>query len=166
MDMFSFSSPVFWVAVSTVIFAVLAYKPLKKVINGGLDSKIEKIRNELDEANRLKEEAHALLAQYQRQQRDASIEAKEIIAHAEEETKIMRAEALEKLEESLKRREAQAVDKIAQAEATAVKEVKDKAVKLAFAASEAILRDKVAGNKTKSAALVKDSVEQLGKALH
>ena len=50
-----------------------------------LDDRADKIRQELEEAQRLREDAQATLASYQRRQRDALKEAEDIIAHAREE---------------------------------------------------------------------------------
>ena len=61
--------PTFWVAVAFVVFVVLVFKPIKGALIGGLDAKIAEIRQEVEEAEKLREEAQSLLANYQRQQR-------------------------------------------------------------------------------------------------
>ena len=66
-----FTDPTFWVAVAFVVFAALVFKPIRQAIAGALDDKIALIRGEVEEAQRLREEAQATLASYQRQQRDA-----------------------------------------------------------------------------------------------
>ena len=70
------AKPEFWVAVSFVAFFVVVWKPLKGALLGGLDARAERIRKELDEAQRLREEAQTLLAELQRKQRDAMQEAR------------------------------------------------------------------------------------------
>ena len=55
----------FWVAIAFVIFIIAVFKPLKKVATGALDEKIAQIRNEIEEAQRLREEAQSTLASYQ-----------------------------------------------------------------------------------------------------
>ncbi len=107
-------TPEFWVAVAFLILMAVIAKPLCRMITGGLDSRTDKIRNSLDEAKELREEAQRLLAEYQRKQRDAAKECDDIIAHAEAETRRFAEEAAAKLEASLKRREQLAIDKIAQ----------------------------------------------------
>ena len=87
----------------------------------------------------------ALLASYQRKQREAAQEAENIVRQAKEDAVLHRAETEKAMEELLKRQEALAVEKIAQAEAAAVQEVRDIAVDLAIAATEKILADKVRG---------------------
>jgi len=138
--------PVFWTAVAFVIFVVLMYRPLKKALLGALDGRIEQIRAEVDEAQRLREEAQALLASYQRKQREAAQEAEEIVRQARAEAELHRKETETAMADLLKRQEALAVAKIAQAEAAAVQEVRDIAVDLAIAATQKILAEKVTGD--------------------
>ncbi len=138
--------PTFWTAVAFVIFVVVLFKPVKKALLGGLDSRIAQIRSEVEEAQRLREEAQTLLASYQRKQREAAQEAENIVKQAKEDAALHRAEAEKAMEELLKRQEAMAVEKIAQAEAAAVQEVRDIAVDLAIAATEKILAEKVRGD--------------------
>jgi len=76
------AQPEFWVAASFVAFFVVVWKPLRSALVGGLDARAERIRKELDEAQRLREEAQTLLADFQRKQRDAIQEAETIVARA------------------------------------------------------------------------------------
>ncbi len=123
------------VAVAFVVFVVLVlWKGVAK-ITVGLDKRAEAIRVQLDEAQKLREEAQAALAGYQRQQRDALAEAEEIIANAKQEAERMKKDAAAALAATLKRREEQAVDRIAQAEAKALQDVRNQAVDLAIAAT-------------------------------
>ena len=137
--------PTFWTAIAFVIFIVALFKPVKKALMAGLDSRIEQIRAEVEEAQRLREEAQTLLASYQRKQREAAQEAEDIVNQAKEDAALHRAEARKSLEEMLRRQEALAISKIAQAEAAAVQEVREVAIDLAIAATEKILAEKVRG---------------------
>lgn len=156
--------PEFWVALAFVIFAVLVWKKAKAAIVGALDARAEKIRAELDEAQRLREDAQAALAAYQRRQRDALKEAEAIIAHAREEAARIRAQAAADLEASLKRRESQAVDRIAQAEAAAVNEVRHLTVDLAIQAGRKLLTEGITAKQAD--ALIDQSIAELPKHLH
>jgi F-type H+-transporting ATPase subunit b len=138
--------PTFWTAVAFVLFVVALFKPVKKALLAGLDSRIEQIRSEVEEAKRLREEAQALLASYQRKQREAAQEAEDIVKQARDDAALHRTEAEKALADLLKRQEALAVEKIAQAEAAAVQEVRGVAVDLAIAATEKILAEKVRGD--------------------
>jgi len=154
----------FWVAVAFVIFVVLAWRPLKKAMVTALDDRTERIRRDIDEAARLREEAQALLAGYKRKQRDATAEAEEILNHARTEAERFKEQAATDLENLLARREQQAMDRIAQAEAQATAEVRALAVDLAVAATRRLLTDNAGGDT--AARLIDDSIQQIGDKLH
>ena len=84
----------FWVGVSLVIFlAILAYFGVPKAIVAALDSRGEKVAQELAEARRLRVEAEKLLAEYEAKRKAAESEAAGIVAAANEEAKRLAAEA-------------------------------------------------------------------------
>jgi F-type H+-transporting ATPase subunit b len=138
-------NPTFWVGVAFVVFVIAAFKPGKRVFTQALDARIARIREEVEEAQRLREEAQAMLASYQRRQREAIQEAEQIIAHAREEAERVKAKAETDLEDAVKRREQQAAAKIAQAEASAIEEIREKAVDMAIEATARLLEEKMAG---------------------
>lgn len=158
------NTPEFWVLLAFVIFVALLWKKIAGAFVGVLDARTEKIRQELDEAQRLREEAQSLLASYQRRQRDAQKEAEEIIAHAREEAERLRRQAAADLEASLKRRETQAIDRIAQAEAAAMQEVRTLTVDLAIAASRKLLSENLP--QSQQDALVAQAVAELPRHLN
>jgi len=136
----------FWVAVAFVAFlGVLAYFGVHEMMVKFVDQRRDRIKAELDEALRLKEEAQALLAQYQRKQREAEQEAAAIIAGATAEAARMMAEAKTKMEEFVARRSKMAETKIAQAEAQALADVRAAAAEAAVGAAEKILTQIVKG---------------------
>ena len=104
-----------------------------------LDDRAARIKAELDEAKKLKEEAAALLADYQRKRGEAEHEAADIIAGAKAEAERLAADAKAKLEEFVARRTKLAETKIAQAEAQAAADVRAAAAEAAVAAAEKIL---------------------------
>ena len=154
----------FWVAIAFVIFVVLAFRPASKALTAALDGRADRIRKELEEATRLREEAERTLADYQRRQRDALQEAEAIIAQARAEAERMRARATADLEQQMARREKQALDKIAQAEATALAEVRDMTVDVAIAATRTILAKDLNG--ADAGKLVDDAIGDLASKLH
>src|ERR1700681_949872 len=95
----------FWVAVAFVAFlGGLGYLGVHEMMVKFVDQRRDRIKADLDEARRLKEEAQALLAQYQRKRREAEQEAAAIIAGAQAEAERMAAEAKAKMEEFVIRR--------------------------------------------------------------
>ena len=159
-----FQAAEFWVAVAFFIFLFFAFRPAAKALTAMLDDRADKIRQELEEAQRLREDAQATLASYQRRQRDALKEAEDIIAHAREEAERLRLHAAADLDSSMKRREAQAMDKIAQAEALALQEVKSLTVDLAIAASGRLIAENM--DAAQSAKLVDAAIADLPRNLH
>jgi len=133
-----------WAAVALVLFlALLAYMKVPGLLTRSLDDRAQRIRNELDEARKLREEAQQLLAEFQRKRKEAEQEAEEIVAAATREAESIVTDARQKTEEFVERRNAVAEQKIAQAERDAVNQVRSSAVDLAVAAAERILTDKV-----------------------
>src|SRR5438045_1836976 len=111
----------FWVAVAFFIFlGVLGYFGVHNMAVKGIDERRNRIKAELDEARRLKEEAQALLVQYRHKQHEAEQEAQSILASAQAEADRIASEAEAKVEEFIARHTKMAETKIAQAEAQAV----------------------------------------------
>jgi F-type H+-transporting ATPase subunit b len=130
----------FWVAVSFLVFmGILAAFGVHKKILGALDGRGARIKAQLDEAERLRTEAAALLKSYEAKRAAAEKEAADIVAAAQEEAKRLEADAKTKLDDFVKRRTAQAELKIQQAEAQATAEVRAAAVDLATKAASQIL---------------------------
>ncbi len=159
-----FQDPTFWTAVAFVIFLALTLKPLGKAITGGLDSRAASIRAELDEAQRLREEAQKTLAEYKRKQRDAAKETEELIAHAKAEAKRMSEQAETDLRAAIKRREESALEKIAQAENTALQEVRGQAVDIAIAATRKLLAENL--DQERADRMLENSIKEVGAKLH
>ena len=158
------NDPTLWVAVGFFIFVAAVFKVAKKTITGALDGRAEDIRNSLDQAAGLREEAQQMLAEYQRKQRDAVKETEQMLAHARAEAERMAKEGAEKLEEALKRREQLAVEKIAQAETDAIREVRAISVDVAVAATRNLIASNMDAGK--SGAMVDEAISDLSKKLH
>lgn len=138
----------FFALVALVIFlGIVAYAGGFKAMGSGLDSRAERIRNDLEHAAKLRKEAEALLAEYKQKRIDAEKEAASIIAAAKADAEDYAAETRRKLSESLDRRTKQAEQKIAQAEAAAIKDVRNAATELAIAAAQTIVAQVAKGAK-------------------
>lgn len=134
----------FWATAALLIFlALMAYLRIPGMISKSLDARAERIRNDLEEARRLREEAQQLLAEYQRKRKEAEQEAGDIVAAAKREAELLVSEAKQKTEDYVVRRTALAEQKIAQAERDAVNEVRSSAVDIAIEAAGKLLADKV-----------------------
>src|SRR5258707_15341217 len=95
----------FWVLVAAVIFVAMVFKPVGRALTGGLDARAARIRGELDEARRLREEAERLVAEYRAKQQEAAAEAEAIVAHAKAEAERIAAQGARDLEQALERRQ-------------------------------------------------------------
>lgn len=137
-------APYQWVAVAMLVLILIAIFGAKvhKKIASGLDSKIAAIREQLDEAKKLREEAEALRAEYAEKiagaEKDAAamvdrakVEAEQIVAKAEADTAAMVA-----------RRKQMAEDKIAAAERGAVEELRAQVATVAAMAARDLIAEK------------------------
>jgi F-type H+-transporting ATPase subunit b len=150
----------FWVAIAFLAFVViLLWFRVPRMITKALDERAQAIAKELDEARRLREEAQALLADYQRKHRNVGSEADSIVEVARREAEALARETRAGLKEQLERRTRMAEEKIARAESQAVDEVRASAIDMAVAAAEKILREKMA--ESGAAALVDQSIRDL-----
>jgi len=159
-----YADPTFWVAMAFIVVVGLAIRPVLRAVTAGLDSRAEGIKSKLDEARRLREDAQALLAEYQRKQRDALQEAEGIVAHARSEAERMKKEAKAQLEASVKRREQQAQQRIEQAEQQAIAQVRNLAVDIAMQATAKVISERMTAEKAN--ALIDESIQILPEKLH
>ena len=155
----------FWVGAGLLIFLgiVIFVAKVPAMIAAALDAKAAGIRNELEEAQRIREEAQALLAQLKAERAAAEAQAEAMIAEARQEAERLGAEARTKLEETLARRQSLAERRIELAETQALADVKAAAADLAAHAAETVLADRLKGRKTDPA--VDRAVERMAARL-
>jgi F-type H+-transporting ATPase subunit b len=149
----------FWVGLAFVTIVVAAINPVRRTVNAMLDSRAERIRAQIEEARKLREDAQALLAEYQKKQREAMAEAEKIIAQAKSDAARLKIEAEQELANTLERRKQQALDRIAQSEAQAVAEVRNTAIDVALNAAESLIRQNVGA--TQQQALADKAIAEL-----
>ena len=160
-----FSDPAFWVAVSFFGFlAVLVYFKLPAMAAARLDERSDRIRHELDEAQRLREEAQALYAEYQRKAENAVQAAAAILEQVKTDSAAMAEESRAALDTALARRQALAEAKIARAEAQAIADVRNATIEAAIAAARAVMSRDFAGDKADQ--LIDDSIGELRRHLN
>jgi F-type H+-transporting ATPase subunit b len=132
-------NPEFWVLVSFVIFFALFGSRLWAAVAGLLDRRTESVRAELAEAQRLRHEAEAMLANAQREREQALAEAKDILARSHAEAARLAEAANAEAEAAAARRERMAMDRIAAAEKAAVVEVRQAAADVAIKAAAQVI---------------------------
>ena len=154
----------FWVLVAFVIaIGFLIYK-VKDMVTGGLDARAAKIKSELDEAQKLRDEAQARLAEFQLKQRDALKEAEGIIAAAREEAQRLAAQGAKDLEAAIERRKRLAQEKIALEEQKAMSDLRHAAVDVAVAALRRVLAEDL--DAARQSALIDNAINALPPTLH
>jgi F-type H+-transporting ATPase subunit b len=154
-----------WVALGFILFiALLVYLGVHRKVTDSLDQRQARIKGELDEARRLKEEAQALLAEFQRKGREAEKEAEAIIAGAKAEAERIAGEAKVRMEDFVSRRTKMAEAKITQAEAQALADVRSAAADAAVTAAERILS--IAAKGEVAVNLLQQGIEDVRKKLN
>jgi F-type H+-transporting ATPase subunit b len=156
--------PEFWVLVAFLIVVVGLVRLTSPMIAKSLDERAARIKTELDEAQRLREDAERALADYQRRQRDALKDAEGIIAQAKAEAERFGRKAAQDLEEAIERRTRQAEEKIAQEEAKAIAEVRGIAIDVAIAAARQIIAKEL--DTRAGGALIDNAIAALPQQLH
>ena len=152
----AFDSTFFALVGLVLFFILIAYLKVPGMMAKSVDERADNIREELAEAKRLREEAQALLADYQKKRKEAEAEAAALIAAAEREAVSITEDARQKTEEFVARRNALSEQKIKQAETDAISAVRSAAVDLAVEAARSVIAAKAdAGTQE---ALFKDAI--------
>ncbi len=134
----------FYALLALVIFIGMAlFFGIPRIVGKMLDGQIQKIADGLAQAKTLREEAAALLVEYEQKRVAAEAEAQGIIAAAKDEATRLAAEAQASLADLVTRRTKAVEDKIAQAEAQAVAEVRARSADLAVEAARLVLTDEM-----------------------
>jgi F-type H+-transporting ATPase subunit b len=137
----------FWVAVAfLILMGVFGYFGIHRTLLKALDHRRDRIKADLDDARRLKEEASKLLAEYRARRETAVREADEIVANAKAEAERIAAEAKAKMDDFVARRTKSAEGKIAMAEAQAMADVRAAAAEAAVSAAATIMSQSVTGS--------------------
>lgn len=155
----------FWVAVAMAIFIILMiYLGIPGMIAKMLDARADGIRNELDQARKLRQEAEATLKQYEAKRVEAEQQAQAIVANAKAEAERIATEANAQLQQQIERKTKAAEQKIAQAETSALAEVRAAAASAAVQAAEAVLKRQMSD--AKGDALIDAAIRDLRAKLH
>jgi F-type H+-transporting ATPase subunit b len=146
-----------------IILVVLVWKPARKAVLGTLDGRAEKIRTDLDEAQRLHDEAKALLAKYQAQLQHGEALAADIVAQAETQRQRFEEKMRADFDLAVKRRTELAMERIAQEESRALQDVRSRAADLAVRTTRRLLSEKVGAGEAQS--LIQGAIEEVKRKL-
>ncbi len=139
-ELFGFA-PFQWVSVAMLLLLLIAvfYAKAHKTIAGGLDGKIQAIKDQLDEAKQLRAEAEALREEYAAKIKGAETDAEAMLASARTEADSILEQADADSRAMVARRQRMAEDKIAAAEREAVQDVRNRAARAATGASRMLI---------------------------
>lgn len=155
----------FVVTIAFILFlGILAYFKVPGTVAKMLDKRAEGIREELNEARALREEAQTVLASFERKQKEVQAQADRIVDTAKEEAALAADQAKADLEKSIARRLAAAQDQIASAQSAAIKDVRDRAITIAVAAAKDVMSKQLTA--AARAKLVEESIAQVETKLH
>lgn len=141
-----FKDPMGLYTVAFLIFVGLAYRYGRSGMLGWIDGEIQKVRSQLDDAKKLRDEAEKTLVEYKGRQAAALAEAEYLIRNAKEDAVRLKAQAEADLKASLARHEQQAAERIKIAEAEALSQVRQHAVDLAMKMAHQNLETKMQGD--------------------
>ena len=162
---FSLKNTDFVVLLAFLLFiAVLFYFKVPTMLAGMLDKRAEGIQSELNEARSLREDAQALLASYERKQKDVQAQADRIVEAAKREAQEAAEQARADLAKSLERRMATAQEQIESAQAAAVKDVRDQSVMIAIAAAREVIAKQMTA--AEGNALIDSAIKDVDAKLH
>lgn len=159
------ATPDFWVAISFLGFiSVLIHFKVPQMIVAQLDQRSDLIKAELDQAQRMREEAQALLAEYQRKHRNAETEAAEIISLAKDDAARYKEEALAGMQDFIERKMKNAEERIARAETQAQNDIHNAAAEAAITMAKTLITEKMTPKI--HADLIGDSITNISKKLN
>ena len=154
----------FWVAVSFFIFfVILVYLKVPHKINASLTNKINEIKKELEEAEKLKEEAKNLLSDYENKITKSQKISEKIIDAAKKESEKTMLEKNAKFHQIIEERKKIVEQKIFQMKENALKDIKNISVKISIETVEKLIKNSIAKNKLEN--LYIKSLEQAKVAL-
>ena len=154
----------FWVAVSFFIFfGFLIYLKVPQKINAALEDKIKQIKNELDEAEKLKNESKNLLSDYENKIDESKQETKNILNAAKRQNEKMIIDKTKKFHEDMDRKKKNVEQKISQLKENALKDIKNASVKISIEAVENLIKNSIDKNKLEN--VYSEGLEEIKKTL-
>ena len=154
----------FWVAVSFFMFlGVLIYFKIPQKVITALNESIDSIKNEVDDAESLKEESENILSEYEKKISNSKNEIKQMISAATEEADKIVLETNEEFHVQVENRKRNTEDRIKQMKNQALKDIKNASIKISIRAVEELLKNSLDKNKLNK--IFTSSVEETKSAL-
>ncbi len=122
-----FQDPKFWLLISFITFVILMMKPFKSMMIGGIDSKIEEIKLNINNSLETYNKAEEKLKDAEKQTRDLSNKVDDIISNARSQAESISKNIIEKTNQTIKSKEKNSLDRIKQIELSAIQSIKSQA---------------------------------------
>lgn len=122
-----FSDPKFWLLISFIVFVIFMIKPFKSMMIGGLDSKIEEIKMNINKSLESFNEAEEKLKEAEKQTMDLTNKVEEIISNAQSQAESITKNIIDKTNQTIKSKEKNSLDRIKQIELSAIQFIKSQA---------------------------------------
>lgn len=162
---FSLRNSDFVVSIAFLVFiGILLYFKVPSRITGMLDARAVQIKADLEEARALRDEAKALLASYDRKQKEVKEQSDRIVAGAKAEAEAAAAQARADMQQSIARRLAAAEEQIQAAETSAVRAVREEAISVAVSAASAVLAKQMTAENAQAS--IDAAIKQVDAKLH
>tara|TARA_B100000579_G_scaffold103728_1_gene82570 strand:- start:641 stop:1138 length:498 start_codon:yes stop_codon:yes gene_type:complete len=154
----------FWVAVSFFIFlGVLIYFKIPKKIKDVLNEDILNIKNQINEAEKLKEEAKNILSEHEKKISNSKAEVKSMLDKANDDSEKNILKTNKEFHGLMENRKKNAEDRIKQMKDQALKDIKNASVKIAIESVEKLLKNSI--DKSKLDKIYLSSIEETKLAL-
>ena len=154
----------FWVAVSFFIFiGALIYLKVPQNVNNSLDAQINRIKKELDEAEKLKVESKNILSDYENKIDKSKKETQKIINEAKKNSEKNILDKTKKFHELIEERKRNAEQKIAQMKENALRDIKNISIKISIEAVKHLIKNSI--DKSKIEKIYTESLEQVKTSL-
>ena len=158
-----FSDPQFWVAIAFIAFVVAVFSPVRKILNNNLDQKIKYIKDSIDEAENLKNEAKVTLIEIKKRQNEVQKEIELIKKDSENKVKKIQENAEQKLNNQIQKREILTAAKIDQLTREANLDIQKHISSSSILATIKLLEKKL--NKEEKQNLINSSINELNSVL-
>ena len=157
------SDPQFWVFIAFIIFIGVMIKPVRKILSINLGDKIQEIKDSIDQAEKIKNDAQLTLSEVKKRQNEVRGEIDLIEKEAKEKITMIEKSAHSKLIDQINKRNALASVKIDQMTRDANTEIQKHITQIAISATVNILEKKL--NDKEKQNLINQSINELGSAL-
>ena len=158
-----FNDPQFWVFISFIIFIGVIFKPVRKIFSTGLDIKIQEIKHNINEAEKLKNEAQLTLSEIKKRQNDVKGEIDSIYQDAKNKITIIEKNTYAKLKNQMSKLDTLASIKIDQIVRETNTEIQKYITQIAISTTISILEKKLDDNEKQN--LINQSITELNSVL-